>query len=578
MNGGELIAEGLKRHGVRFLFTLCGGHIAPIIVAAKARGVQVIDTRHEVTAVFAADAVSRLSGIPGVAVVTAGPGVTNTITAIKNAQLANSPLLLLGGAAASILKGRGSLQDIDQLALLKPHVKMATSVKRVKDLPKTIEKAFEEAQSGLPGPVFVECPVDLLYDEQLVRRMFVTKSTSRMGGLPGLALQMVLSAYLTHRFAGTTHARIRDRRAPDIPEVSSVDVVRAANLLAAAKRPVSLIGSQATHGGPQEIARVVRAVQCLGTPVYLSGTARGMLGRSHEILFRHQRKTALNEADFVLLAGVPCDFRLNYGLDINRRAALVSINRDPTWVRKNRWPKLGITADPADFLIKLSRRFSGSTHAWKAWIDRLRNGDNEREKEIVDQASQVTSLINPLKLCLDIEALLGDDSVIVVDGGDFVATASYILSPRSPLSWLDPGPFGTLGVGAGFALGAKLCRPEAEIWLLYGDGSAGYSLVEFDTFVRHGLPIIAVVGNDASWTQIAREQVELLGDDVGTVLARNDYHDVAKGFGAKGFLVQHPSEVPKILREAKRFAAEGKPVLINAHISKSEFRKGSISL
>lgn len=578
MNGGELIAEVLKRQGVRFLFTLCGGHIAPILVGAKARGIQIIDTRHEVTAVFAADAVSRLSGVPGVAVVTAGPGVTNTITAVKNAQLANSPLLLLGGAAASILKGRGSLQDIDQLALVKPHVKMATSIKRVKDLPRTIEKALEKAQSGLPGPVFVECPVDLLYDEQLVRTMFVTKSRSSVGGLPGLALQMALSAYLTHRFAGAKGARAGKRQVPDVPEISSIDVARAANLLAAAKRPVFLIGSQPMHGGPQEVIRVARAVKRLGAPAYLSGMARGLLGRSHEVLFRHQRKSALKEADLVLLAGVPCDFRLNYGLDINRRATLVSINRDPAWVRKNRWPKLGVTADPADFLVKLSQRFSGGSHSWHAWIEQLRKNDNEREKEIANQASQMTSLVNPLKLCLDVEALLSDDSVIVVDGGDFVATASYILTPRGPLSWLDPGPFGTLGVGAGFALGAKLCRPDSEIWLLYGDGSAGYSLVEFDTFVRHNLPVIAVVGNDASWTQIAREQVELFGDDVGTVLARNDYHQAAEGVGAKGFLVQHPEEVPNVIREAKRFAAEGRPVLINAHISRSEFRKGSISL
>jgi acetolactate synthase-1/2/3 large subunit len=174
--------------------------------------------------------------------------------------------------------------------------------------------------------------------------------------------------------------------------------------------------------------------------------------------------------------------------------------------------------------------------------------------------------------------VLDDDSVLVVDGGDFVATASYITAPRAPLSWLDPGVFGTLGVGAGFALGAKLARPKSEVWILYGDGSVGFTLSEFDTFVRHGLPVIAVVGNDAGWTQIARDQVVLLQDDVGTVLARTDYHRVVEGFGAKGILVEQPSQLPGALRDAKAAARAGTPVLINLHLGKSEFRKGAISM
>jgi acetolactate synthase-like protein len=186
--------------------------------------------------------------------------------------------------------------------------------------------------------------------------------------------------------------------------------------------------------------------------------------------------------------------------------------------------------------------------------------------------------MNPPAVVKAIDQALADDSVQVADGGDFVATASYVTRARSPLSWLDPGAFGTLGVGAGFALGAKLCRPEAEVWVLYGDGSVGYSIAEFDTFVRHGLPVIAVVGNDASWQQIARDQVVLLGDDVGTVLARTDYHRVVEGFGAKGLQVERVEDLPEVLAEAKAAAAGGTPVLINAHIGKSEFRKGSISM
>jgi len=578
MNGGDLIAEVLQRQGVQFLFTLCGGHISPILVGAKARGIQIIDVRHEANAVFAADAVSRMTGIPGVAAVTAGPGVTNTVTAIKNAQMAQSPLVLLGGATATILKGRGALQDIDQMTLISPHVKFAAAVTRVRDLPTTLEKAFEIAQEGVPGPVFVECPVDLLYDEPVVREMFGAKSASDMKGPTDFALQLYLRYYLAKTFAGSKRAKAGPRVQPELPTAFASAISRAAEMLGRAKRPVIVVGSQATLGGPREAERLAASLGHLGVPVYLSGMARGLMGREHDVWFRHKRTKALGEADFVLLAGVPNDFRLNYGLQISRKATLVSVNRSDVDVRKNRKPKLGVVADPGDFLCRLGRESTLDPEVLRPWLDRLRTRDRERTAQIAEKGAQDVELVNPMALCQAMEDHLADDSVLVADGGDFVATASYIMSPRSPLSWLDPGPFGTLGVGAGFALGAKLCRPDAEVWLLYGDGSAGYTIPEFDTFVRHGLPVIAVVGNDASWAQIARDQVELLHDDVGTVLSRADYHRVAEGFGAKGLVVDHPDQVVSTITEAKALAADGHPVLINAHIGKTDFRKGSLSM
>lgn len=578
MNGGELVAEVLERQGVRFLFTLCGGHISPILVGAKARGIKVVDTRGEANAVFAADAVARMTGTPGVAAVTAGPGVTNTITAIKNAQMAQSPVILLGGATASLLRGRGSLQDIDQMALISPHVKLARQVTRVKDLAPALEQAFRVAQEGVPGPVFVECPVDLLYDESTVREMFGAKAASDVKSVADVALQLYLRYYLAKTFSGASRAKAGARVVPDIPSPFPSTIERAKALLGKASKPVILIGSQATVGGPEATTQLAEALDALGCPVYLSGMARGLMGRSHDAWFRHKRTAALKEADFVLLAGVPCDFRLNYGLQINRKATLVSVNRSEVDVRKNRKPKLGVVADPCEFVRSLARAAKPDAGRWRPWLDRLRTRDNDRTDQIAEQAKASTDLVNPLHLCSEIEAQLDDDSVLVADGGDFVATASYITSPRSPLSWLDPGAFGTLGVGAGFAMGAKLCRPSAEVWLIYGDGSAGYSVVEFDTFVRHGLPVIAVVGNDASWAQIARDQVEFLKDDVGTVLARSDYHTAAAAFGAKGILLDDPSNVADVVAEAKAAAKAGTPVLINAHISKTDFRKGSISM
>ncbi|MFQ5983719.1 MAG: thiamine pyrophosphate-dependent enzyme, partial [Woeseiaceae bacterium] len=212
------------------------------------------------------------------------------------------------------------------------------------------------------------------------------------------------------------------------------------------------------------------------------------------------------------------------------------------------------------------------------WCKELRDRDKDREREISAEAQAESEFINPLRLLKDIDAALGDDSIIVADGGDFVATASYTVRPRGPLSWLDPGVFGTLGVGAGFAMGAKLTRPKSETWIIYGDGAFGYSLIEFDTFVRLGIPVIAVIGNDARWTQIAREQVKILNDDVGTVLQHSDYHLAAGGLGAKGFLLDKPEEIESVLHEAKRVAAAGRPVLINALLGSSSFREGSISM
>nr|ALS89206.1 oxalate_oxc: oxalyl-CoA [uncultured bacterium] len=307
--------------------------------------------------------------------------------------------------------------------------------------------------------------------------------------------------------------------------------------------------------------------------------ARGLLGKRHPQWFRHNRGEALKAADLVVLLGVPCDFRLNYGRHIAGRAKLIAVNLDGSEVRKNRWPTLGVAGDPASFLWAMADGLKESLESqFVAQSKELRVRDDAREAKIREDAAAPSELINPVFACRAIEEALDEDSVIVADGGDFVATASYITAPRSPLSWLDPGVFGTLGVGAGFALGAKLARPASEVWIIYGDGSAAYTLMEFDTFARHGIPVIAVVGNDAGWTQIARDQVVLLGDDVGTTLARTDYHRVAEGFGGKGFVVQRPDELAGVLRAAKAEAKAGHPVLVNLHLGKSEFRKGSISM
>lgn len=573
MNGGEIIARVLQKQGVKFLFTLCGGHISPIFVAAQNLGLRVIDTRHEATAVFAADAVSRLTGVPGVAAVTAGPGVTNSITAVRNARLAQSPLVLLGGAAATLLKGRGALQDIDQITLMKPNVKWATAIRRVSEIIPILEKAFAIAQEGVPGPVFVECPIDTLYDEELVRNWY-GKDTS-----PKTIREKIVRWYIRRHaqnlFTGKDSLAFDSpRQNVTYPNHSTAHLSKTISKLIAASKPVLLVGSGAVMN-PQKTEQLAAAVTRLGLPVYLGGMGRGLLGKDSPLQMRHHRKQAIKESDLVVLAGVANDFRLDYGKHIGRRP-FISINRSREDLTRNKRPTLAVHADPQDFLIALVQTFQGD---YSGWIKTLRARDAGREVDIDKQANApVDRGINPIKLFRDLEPQLDDLTILVADGGDFVASSAYILRPRKPLAWLDPGVFGTLGMGAGFALGAKLVFPDHDVWIIYGDGSAAYSLMEYDTFVRHQLPIISVIGNDGCWSQIARDQVEILKSDCAMNLALSDYQDIGKAFGAWGVRVESLETFNAAVVEAKLLSRKGTPFIINAIIGKTAFRKGSVSM
>ena len=578
MNGGELIAQVLKAQGVKHLFTLCGGHISPILVGSKKQGIRVIDVRQEPTAVFAADAVSRLTGIPGVAAVTAGPGITNSITAIKNAQMAESPLILLGGAVATILKGRGALQDIEQIKLFKTITKWTASIEQDCDIVPVLEEAFDVAKSGVPGPVFVECPIDTLYDEKLVKKWYNLESGSlKKDSLKTKAINWYIRRHADKLFACSNKSQKISDSKEIIPFlIQEEDVEKVASQINNFKNPILILGSQAMLR-VEDVSNLADSIKKIGIPVYLTGMARGLLSIEHPLNFQQKRSTALKEADLVILAGMPMDFRLNYGRAINKKAFLISINRSKESITKNRTPNLGIQSDPSVFLQELAQ-VPLHDKLIDDWIDFLKNNEDQGKAKIHRFSNVNTEYINPLILCREINKFIDENSTIIGDGGDFVATVSYTIKPRKPLHWMDPGPFGTLGIGAGFALAAKLVRPEEDIWLLYGDGAAGYGLMEFDTFVRHKIPIISIIGNDAGWTQITRDQVQYLADDVGTVLTYSDYHKVGESLGAKGYLINKKEQIAETLQEAKMTSRKGIPVLINALIGKTDFRKGSISM
>ncbi len=648
LHAGHLVSKVLAAHGVRHVFCLSGGHISPILVAAEEDGIRVVDVRHEVNAVFAADASARLTGIPGVAAVTAGPGVTNTITAVKNAEMAQVPLVLLGGAAATIMKGRGSLQDINQRDVLAPIVKKCYTVTTVRDIVPMLREAFQVAASGVPGPVFVELPLDCLYcpldimvemgwyersrcgkvlagGAALVDRVVVPQEADEDGldrdaYLASLRddatvfleparpnpnpwfVRLYLAAKLKYIHGNSPVVRMRSDP-PDfsplpvhIPMPQAADVAKVAALLGASRRPVLVLGSQTTIE-VTFLERLVAAVDSLGIPTFLGGMARGLLGRNGRCFVRQGRTNALAESDCVILAGSVADFRLQYGralpgggvpiCAVNRSAEMLGLNTDLYWK-----PTVASQSDPCHFILALAAAAAvaggGGSVRDPEWLPLLKQREQAKERETAAKAREPAfgtgarkgqRLINPLHLFHELEKSLPDKSVLVADGGDFVATAAYTLRPRGPLSWLDPGAYGTLGVGGGFALAAGLLFPDAEIWIIWGDGSAGYSVAEFDTYARHGVPVMALVGNDACWTQIEREQTPMFGSATACELAYCAYEDVARGYGGAGLLVDDPSQdIAAVLAEARAHRAAGRPVLLNVHIGKTDFREGSISV
>ena len=565
------IGSFFKQKNISSIFTLCGGHISPILVGCEKENIDIIQVRDEVSAVFAADAVSRLTDSIGVAIVTAGPGVTNTVTAIKNAQMAQSPVLLIGGAAATLLKGRGSLQDIDQISLLKTYVKSAVSVKKTRDVIPTLANAINTAISGVPGPVFVELPIDLLYPEEDIRNEFMNQLPKI--GFFGKIAQWYVNRHLNDLFSSKKSSiKINPVKAFKLDQ-HKID--KAALSIVKAKKPVFLLGNQVTQN-KEFLSMCLKSLDKLSAPVYTSGMARGCFNSSDKYFFRHNRKHALKNADVVLTLGVPLDFRLGYGFSVNKDATLISINKSKEDLNKNRKPDIAIHADPTRIMHEIGKIINPPS--CQEWIKELSVLEESREKEIQKFSETKTDFVNPVYLCKTIDKLIDENSILVADGGDFVGTASYTVRPRAALGWLDPGPFGTLGVGGGFAIGAKSSFPEKEVWVFYGDGASAYSLAEFDTLCRHKLPVIAIIGNDASWQQIAREQKQMLGSNIGTELVFNAYEKVAEGYGGKGYYVDNQDSLFETLKLAKEDAKLGYPVLVNVKLSKSDFRKGSISV
>ncbi len=523
-NGGVQVATVLQKEGVKCLFTLCGGHIAPIYLAAGAMGIRVIDVRHEQAAAHAADGWARVTRHLGVAVVTAGPGVTDAVTGVANAFYADTPLLLLAGSAPVREWDRGALQEMNQIDLFKPITKWARVVTDPTRVAEYVATAIREALSGIPGPVYLELPLDVL-------------------------MEVIEPKDWTFR----EPYRIEPLSAP-----AEETVARAAEMLQQSEKPVVIAGSNVYWDHGEESLR--RFIEKLKAPVYLNGMGRGCIPADHPQFFNLSRREALAEADAVFVIGTPLDFRLGYGR-FNRDAKLLLLDRDSRHMGRNRPVDVGLVGNVRFGLEALTAAIDRAPDRL-GWFTTLRQAEQKKRERIESLARSDATPINHYRMVQAIADFADDDTIIVGDGGDIVACGAKVIPINRPGNWMDPGPFGCLGVGPSFAMAAKLAHPEKKVLILHGDGSFGLNGFEFDTAIRHNIPIVSIVGNDAGWGQIRNPQIAILGEKatLATDLAATRYDRVVEALGGYGELVTDPKEIQPALERA---FASGVPACVN---------------
>ena len=547
ISGGHLVAKALKAEGVDVIFTLCGGHIIDIYDGCVDEGIKVVDVRHEQVAAHAADAYARLTGKPGCAVVTAGPGTTDAVTGVANAWRAGSPMLLIGGQGSTTQHKMGSLQDLPHVDILKPITKFASSVLSTERAADMVTMAFRESVSGGPGPAYLEIPHDILNAKVPVDKARIPK-------------------------AG--HYRATTKRPADPEAVQAL-----ADLLVNAEKPAVLLGNQVWTSRATESARDF--CRTLNIPAYMNGAGRGTFAPSDPLMFQSSRRYAFNNADVIVIVGTPFDFRMGYGKRLPDTAAVVQIDLDYGTVGQNRDIDLGLVGDADSILSAVTRAASDRAEhgnvARKAWLEELRAEETRgREKRLPQMQSQDVP-IHPLRLCSEINEFLTEDSIYVGDGGDVVTFSGSVIQPKSPGHWLDPGALGTLGVGVPFVMAAKLANPEKEVVCLFGDGAFSLTGWDFETLVRFDLPFIGVIGNNSSMNQIRYGQIAQYGADrgeVGNTLGDVNYSEFAKMLGGYGEEVYDPADIQPALQRARE---SGKPSLINVWIDPDVYAPGTMN-
>jgi acetolactate synthase I/II/III large subunit len=531
IDGGDIVARMLKREGIDTIFTLSGGHIQNIYDGCIDEGIRVIDTRHEQSAGHAAEGYGRLTRKAGVAVVTAGPGVTDVVTAVATAYQNASPMIVIGGAAPLRTSLMGALQEIPgTVEMMRPITKWAATIPFSQRIPDYLAQAFRVALTGRYGPVFLEIPSDILFG-----RMEENETPLPTG-------------YRTHGRTQGDPTLIRE----------------AAKLLANAERPVVMGGTGVYWSDAG--AALQHLAEKIGAPIYLNDMGRGTVSQDHPQFMSRTRRTAFGEMDVVLFVGTMIDFRLRYGRSVNPNAKVISIDIDPNELGRNRGIDIGIEGDPSNALQQLDAEIGERQIRHDEWIAKLRDGETKvlelRQKWLHSESTP----IHPLRLCNEMAKFVDDDTIVVGDGGDIVGLAAQVLPVNHPGQFMGPGPLGTLGVGTGFCMATKAVHPEKKVLMVNGDGSFGLNGFDFDTFVRFDMPVVSVVGNDRQWGQILVGQEKMYGDErvVATRLGDNARYDkVVEALGGHGEFVTEPGDIfPAI----ERAFASGKPACVNVII------------
>ncbi len=521
--GGHLVARRLKAHGVTTLFTLSGGHLFSIYDGCRAEGIDIVDVRHEQSAAFAAEGWAKVTRQPGVVALTAGPGVTNGMSAIASAQQNHSPMLVLAGRAPQARWGQGSLQELDHVPFVAPLTKFAATSASTGGIPALIDEALAAAVAPHGGPAFVDFPLDHVFGE-------------------GADSQEPLSV-------------------PDAgcgPLADGDALARASALLRTARRPVVMAGTDLYWGRAERALREL--AEELRIPVFLNGLARGCLPADHELFFSRARREGLREADVALVVGSPMDFRLGFGAVFGETTSLVVVDRvcpgraHPREISTELYGGIGAT-------LRALAGAGGGGPDRSPWLARLRTAERAaRDGELAERADDRAPL-HPMRVYAELGELLDRDAIVIGDGGDFVSYAGRVIDSYEPGCWLDPGPFGCLGSGPGYALAAKLARPSKQVVLLLGDGAFGFSGMEFDTLARHGVGVVGIVGNNGIWGLEKHPMEMIYGYSVAADLAPETRYDlVVEALGGHGELVRTPAQLRPALERA--LAADG-PALVN---------------
>ena len=525
VHAGQLIARRLRASGIDTVFTLSGGHLFSIYDGCRSEGIRLIDTRHEQTATFAAEGWSKVTRVPGVAALTAGPGVTNGMSAMAAAQQNSSPLLVLGGRAPALRWGMGSLQEIDHVPFVAPLARFAATAQSAEAAGRLVDEALRATVGAPSGVGFVDFPMDHVFSH--------VSSMSDDDGRPGALDDL-----------------------PPSPGADPDALDRACELLCAAQRPVIMAGTNVWWGRGE--AALLRLAEQRQIPVLMNGMARGVVPADHPLAFSRARSKALGEADVAVVIGVPMDFRLGFGKVFGSQTQLIVADRVVPEREHPRPVAAGLYGDLTATLSALAAT-GGAEH--QGWVDQLRTAETAaRDLEKAELADDRTPL-HPMRVYAELAPMLDRDAIVVIDGGDFGSYAGRVIDSYLPGCWLDSGPFGCLGSGPGYALAAKLARPDRQVVLLQGDGAFGFSGMEWDTLVRHNVPVVSVIGNNGIWALEKHPMEALYGYSVVAELRPGTrYDEVVRALGGRGELVSTPAELRPALERA---FASGLPSVVN---------------